>query len=144
MVPMADMLNHKTPMETRWQYSDEKKGFVIDATADIPRGGQVYDSYGEKCNNQFFLNYGFVCVPNEHNKVKMRLIIPDAIPQREAKVSLLNGQLVDQQFRAGREFRELEFEMLLSFARFVVFDEEPTHLYIAKTKLVAQIEGRRK
>ncbi len=37
-VPYADMLNHKRPRQTTWTYSDEYKGFVIDALEDIKRG----------------------------------------------------------------------------------------------------------
>ena len=60
VVPYADMLNHKRPRQTTWFYSDELEGFVIEACDDIPRGSQVYDSYGRKCNSRFFLNYGFI------------------------------------------------------------------------------------
>lgn len=45
-VPLADMLNHKRPKQTSWSYCDERKGFIIEAQEDIPRGEQVYDSYG--------------------------------------------------------------------------------------------------
>ena len=37
-VPYADMLNHKRPRQTTWYYSDERKGFIIEACDDIPRG----------------------------------------------------------------------------------------------------------
>jgi len=59
-VPFADMLNHRRPRQTTWFYSDDLEGFVIEACDDIPRGSQVYDSYGRKCNSRFFLNYGFI------------------------------------------------------------------------------------
>ena len=59
-VPMADMLNHKRPKQTTWTYTDEQKGFVIEALHDINRNEEVFDSYGKKCNSRFFLNYGFI------------------------------------------------------------------------------------
>ena len=59
-VPYADMLNHRRPRQTTWYYDQQKQGFVIEACDDIPRGEQVYDSYGKKCNSRFFLNYGFI------------------------------------------------------------------------------------
>ena len=40
-VPMADMLNHKRPRQTSWSYTDEKKGFIIEALQDIKRGEGV-------------------------------------------------------------------------------------------------------
>jgi histone-lysine N-methyltransferase SETD3 len=59
-IPLADMLNHRVPKQTSWKYSPAHNGFIIEALEDIPRGADVYDSYGSKCNSRFFLNYGFV------------------------------------------------------------------------------------
>jgi len=68
-VPLADMLNHRRPRQTTWYYDDIKEGFIIDACDDIPRGSQVYDSYGRKCNSRFFLNYGFINQDNDADEV---------------------------------------------------------------------------
>jgi histone-lysine N-methyltransferase SETD3 len=39
LVPIADMLNHKTPKLTTWYFSDEKRGFVVqNAHQEIPKG----------------------------------------------------------------------------------------------------------
>jgi histone-lysine N-methyltransferase SETD3 len=38
LVPFADMLNHKVPKETVWNYSHEKKGFFIQSLKDINLG----------------------------------------------------------------------------------------------------------
>jgi len=67
-VAYADMLNHQRPKETQWSYSDEREGFIIEATDDIKRGQQVYDSYGKKCNTRFLLNYGFINLNNDANE----------------------------------------------------------------------------
>ena len=70
-VPLADMLNHKRPKQTTWYFCDERQGFIIEASDDIARGDQVYDSYGRKCNSRFFLNYGFINLNNDANEVPM-------------------------------------------------------------------------
>ena len=70
-VPYADMLNHKRPRQTTWYYSDERGAFIIEACDDIPRGEQVYDSYGKKCNSRFLLNYGFINLNNDANEVPL-------------------------------------------------------------------------
>ncbi len=44
----------------RWSYSDEEKGFTIDAKTNILKGDEIYDNYGTKCNSRFFLNYGLI------------------------------------------------------------------------------------
>ena len=88
-VPYADMLNHKRPRQTIWYYDDAKKGFIIEACDDIPRGDQVYDSYCKKCNSRFFLNYGFINQPNDADEVPLRITINPSDPGAEVKNNLL-------------------------------------------------------
>lgn len=59
LVPYADMLNHYRPRETKWQFDDAVQGFTVTTIESIQAGAQVYDSYGQKCNHRFLLNYGF-------------------------------------------------------------------------------------
>ena len=49
MVPLSDMLNHRCPQQTSWEYKEEYKAFIIDVKESIPRGDEIYDSYGQKC-----------------------------------------------------------------------------------------------
>jgi len=67
LVPVADMLNHKLPKQTSWFYCNNKQGFVIQSLKEISPGCEVFDSYGQKCNSRFLLNYGFVLPNNPHN-----------------------------------------------------------------------------
>lgn len=67
MVPFADMLNHRVPKHTSWNYSQQLEGFIIESVQDIEKGEEVFDSYGKKCNSRFLLNYGFVMEDNEAN-----------------------------------------------------------------------------
>jgi len=71
LVPMADMLNHKRPRETKWTYQQSRKGFVITTLNPIEKDCEVFDSYGRKCNSRFFVNYGFVPEENEDNEAVM-------------------------------------------------------------------------
>ncbi len=59
MVPYADMLNHYRPRETKWQFDDLVEGFTVISLKAIDNGAQLFDSYGQKCNHRFLLNYGF-------------------------------------------------------------------------------------
>ena len=61
LVPHADMLNHHRPRETKWTFCEDSQCFTITTLREIGAGEQVYDSYGQKCNHRFLLNYGF-CV----------------------------------------------------------------------------------
>ena len=38
LVPFADMLNHRLPKETAWNFSNEMNGFVIESLTDIEIG----------------------------------------------------------------------------------------------------------
>lgn len=60
MVPLADMLNHYRPAETKWGYNNSKKGFTMDTLKNIKSQAQIMDSYGRKSNRKYLLHYGFV------------------------------------------------------------------------------------
>ena len=64
LAPFADMLNHKLPKQTAWNYVQAENGFGIESLTDIPEGTEVFDSYGKKCNTRYLLNYGFVIPDN--------------------------------------------------------------------------------
>ena len=67
LVPLADMLNHHTPKQTSWYFSDEDGGFVIRNLKVTEPGSEIFDSYGQKCNSRFLLNYGFTLQNNPSN-----------------------------------------------------------------------------
>jgi len=64
LVPHADMLNHYRPRETKWTFDEDRQAFTITTLQPIQAGAQVYDSYGQKCNHRFLLNYGFAVEDN--------------------------------------------------------------------------------
>ena len=142
-VPLADMLNHKRPRETAWAYSDAAQGFVIEACEEIPRGSPVHDSYGKKCNSRFFLNYGFISVPNDGNEVPLKLAVDEQRPHRQAKLALVNGRHACQWFRVVGNLADAGMLEMLSWARFVAFEEEPTHLALARHEKVAEVREKR-
>ena len=38
IINSADMLNHRNPRQTSWEFVDAKGGFVITSNENIPRG----------------------------------------------------------------------------------------------------------
>jgi hypothetical protein len=64
LVPFGDMLNHYRPRQTKWTFDEDQQAFTITTLQSIPTGSQVYDSYGQKCNHRFLLNYGFAVEDN--------------------------------------------------------------------------------
>jgi len=72
MVPYADMLNHQRSSKAVVRYyCDKWKGFILEAAASIPKGEQIFDNYGSKCNSRFFLNYGFINPNNDANELRL-------------------------------------------------------------------------
>ena len=52
LVPYVDMVNHSSNKNTKWYYSPDRNGFVLEAVSDIRRGGEVFDSYGVGLTNE--------------------------------------------------------------------------------------------
>jgi len=66
----------------------------------IPAGAQVYDSYGQKCNHRFLLNYGFAVEDNREldgfcpNEVPLELTLNQEDPLFTQKVDFwMRGEL---------------------------------------------------
>lgn len=78
LVPLADMLNHRVPKQTIWNYCDEREGFIIESIVPIEKSCEIFDSYGKKCNSRFLLNYGFIHPKNESNEVVSVLLTLDS------------------------------------------------------------------
>ncbi|KAF9993717.1 hypothetical protein BGZ80_008051, partial [Entomortierella chlamydospora] len=84
MVPMADMLNHRTGFNNARLFH-EKDCLRMVAIKPIKAGQQIYNTYGDLCNADLLRKYGFVDVPNPHNIVE------------------ISGDVVVEKFRAGNE-----------------------------------------
>ncbi|CAB9499519.1 SET domain containing [Seminavis robusta] len=63
-------------METKWTFDEDRQAFTITTLQHIPGGAQVYDSYGQKCNHRFLLNYGFAVEDNR----EIDGFCPDEVP----------------------------------------------------------------
>ena len=104
MVPMADMLNHYRPRETRWGFDEETNMFTIHACCDIGVGDSVYDSYGKKCQHRFLLNYGFAIEnnrePDGRNPNQLHMIFDLELEDPALK---LKHMLLEQAMRISKD-----------------------------------------
>jgi Rubisco LSMT substrate-binding len=79
-------LNHYRPRETKWTFDEDLQAFTITSLQHICPGSQVYDSYGQKCNHRFLLNYGFAVEDNREldgfcpNEVPLELYVDPEDP----------------------------------------------------------------
>lgn len=128
-VAYADMLNHKRPRQTTWTYTDDMAGFIIEATEDIKRGEQVYDSYGRKCNSRFLLNYGFINLNNDADEVPLKVFYNKDDKFIEIKKEIINDKSDFKKFRVMENLSERVMHEFFSWLRFVEFDDNVTLLY---------------
>eukprot|EP00943_MAST-04B_sp_MAST-4B-sp1_P007629 g7629.t1 len=59
LAPVADLLNHKKKPQTEWTFNVALNAFSLTATQRISINSPIYDSYGDKSNFEFLLNFGF-------------------------------------------------------------------------------------
>jgi len=125
LVPYADMLNHLRPRETKWTYEETLQGFTITAINEMPIGKQVFDSYGQKCNSRFLLNYGFAVENNRdpdgkcHNEVRLFFDLDQNDPNYGTKCGLLPGQLTGRGIRVSMRCTDKSTKEALSYMRFI-------------------------
>jgi protein-histidine N-methyltransferase len=128
-VAYADMLNHRRPRQTTWNYTDDRRGFIIEALDDVKRGEQVYDSYGKKCNSRFFLNYGFINLNNDANEVPIKVFYNDDDKLRQVKMEMIKDTSDFKKFRVVDNYNEKVMTEFLSWLRFVEYDENIMLIY---------------
>ena len=121
LVPMADMLNHKRPRETKWTYAQKKHGFLITSLQTIKKEAEIFDSYGRKCNSRFFVNYGFSLEYNADNEARMVFELPRNDAQFTIKAKYLgfniHGNNFRKEFQIPRQYKEKKVKECFSFLR---------------------------
>ncbi|KAI9472171.1 MAG: hypothetical protein EXX96DRAFT_583114 [Benjaminiella poitrasii] len=70
MVPMADMLNHKTGFNNARLFY-EADSLQMKAIKDIKEGEQIFNTYGDLCNADLLRKYGFTDKKNPFDLVEL-------------------------------------------------------------------------
>eukprot|EP01041_Mallomonas_annulata_P003490 gene3490-6947_t len=123
LVPYADMLNHYRPRETKWQYDDLRDGFTIVSLQSIGPNAQVYDSYGQKCNHRFLLNYGFSVENNMEVPILFQLMRDDPLYERKCTFWSRDGSLPVRRLRISISDNDC-LKIGLAMIRIIVADDE--------------------
>jgi histone-lysine N-methyltransferase SETD3 len=71
LAPFADMANHETPPNTKWEFNDKLQMFTVEAEQYLKSGDILYETYGYKCNYRYFVNYGFTVPTNKSEEVSI-------------------------------------------------------------------------
>ena len=123
IAPYADMLNHKRPRQTHWNFDDACNSFVIKGAANVKKGEEVFDSYGIKCNSRFLLNYGFTVENNEDNEFKIILILNESSPYFKEKMAYLGGKNITKKFSLVLNQGDKKNLQFFSFLRFILYNK---------------------
>jgi len=123
IAPYADMLNHKRPRQTHWNYDDSCNAFVVKGLANIKKGEEVFDSYGIKCNSRFLLNYGFTVENNEDNEFKIILILNESSPYFKEKMEYLGGKNCSKKFSLVLNESDNKITQFFAYFRFILYNK---------------------
>ncbi len=123
IAPYADMLNHKRPRQTHWNFDDTCNAFIIKSVTNVKKGDEVFDSYGIKCNSRFLLNYGFTVENNEDNEFKIILILNENSPYFREKMEYLGGKNFTKKFSLVINQSDNKILQFFSFLRFILYNK---------------------
>ncbi|KAH8551536.1 hypothetical protein BGW37DRAFT_513309 [Umbelopsis sp. PMI_123] len=131
MVPMADMLNHRTGFNNARLFH-EPQALQMRAIKDIKAEEQVYNTYGDLCNADLLRKYGFVDNPNDYDIVEISgdLVRDVSCPadvteeEKDAKVTfLLEEDVLDDYFVIEKN-GDIPIELLASVQVFMMSSQE--------------------
>lgn len=82
LIPVVDLLNHNPKSDVTWSVKDNS--FVFETSSHA--GGQLYNNYGRKGNEELLLAYGFCLADNAADSVALKIKVPlEMLPELEAK-----------------------------------------------------------
>ena len=95
LVPFADMLNHAgDDKNIFWESYRDKQNrlcYRMIAHKDIKRGEELFDTYGNRCNWEYFYPFGFVLRNNKYNESIFNLPLRDDDPLLEQKKEMIGA-----------------------------------------------------
>ncbi|KAI8094076.1 hypothetical protein BDF21DRAFT_331545 [Thamnidium elegans] len=120
MVPMADLLNHKTGYNNARLFH-EQDSLQMKAIKDVAKGEQIYNTYGDLCNADLLRKYGFVDDVNEFDIVELDgpLVVECSCPEAdeelvERKIDFLMEEgVLDECFVIDTEY-EIPLELIIA------------------------------
>eukprot|EP00826_Nyctotherus_ovalis_P015931 TRINITY_DN14574_c0_g1_i10.p1 TRINITY_DN14574_c0_g1~~TRINITY_DN14574_c0_g1_i10.p1 ORF type:complete len:244 (-),score=60.71 TRINITY_DN14574_c0_g1_i10:1049-1780(-) len=141
IVPYADMFNYKYRNEmTLWNFASESNSFVIKAKCDICAGEEIFVHYGNKPNSSFFQFYGFVVDNNENNEVSLQVSLQPEDKLKAQKTAMMQKKEAKRKFKLTEKTDDEQFEQLMSYLRFIVFDGSAEELENVKFIMMAVVQ----
>ena len=137
MIPFGDLFNHSSERNTQWYFDDNLNCFVVEAIKNIEKNEEIFDSYGNKSNSRFLLNYGFLLENNEKfNELKLEIDFDkNIISNYDDKLNILNKVPNKKGFyNFILKFDLSNLNDLLSFIRIMFYENEMNLFYLLLEK----------
>ncbi|KAI7904047.1 uncharacterized protein BX663DRAFT_432767 [Cokeromyces recurvatus] len=120
MVPMADMLNHKTGFNNARLFY-EADSLQMKAIKNIKEGEQIFNTYGDLCNADLLRKYGFTDENNPFDLVELDgpLVVKNCCTNQDEKLIeqkidfLMEEGVLDECFVIDTE-HEIPLELIVS------------------------------
>ena len=129
MIPLSDMLNHDPTPKVKWSFDNRDGYFKMKSNESLKKNIAITDTYGNKCNSQYFLYYGFALPDNPRNTIYINLIHPNSNnkQRKDEIVPNVNGLL-------GKDIDKLIFNELMLFLRISLSDKKMIKKYKYRTQ----------
>ena len=123
-VPLSDMLNHDQNPMVKWSFDNKDDYFKMKSNEHLKKNIAITDTYGNKCNSQYFLYYGFALPNNFKNTIRVNLIHPHSNDKqnKDEIVQNVKGLL-------GKDIDKLIFNELMVFLRISLSDKKMIKKY---------------
>lgn len=82
-------------------------------------------------------------MPNDGNEVQLKFALDEKRPQFEVKMKLVNGRYPFQWFRIVENLSDASMLEMISWARYIAFEDEPTHLSLARNDKINEVKKKR-
>ena len=89
LVPLGDLVDHASPGEAAWCYSDAAEAYTLTASTALAAGAPIRQSYGPKSSARQLLSYGFVIDANDDDEATFRFEVGGDVPSGDARRRLL-------------------------------------------------------
>ncbi len=124
LVPLSDMLNHDQNPMVKWSFDNKDDYFKMKSNEHLKKNIAITDTYGNKCNSQYFLYYGFALPNNFKNTIRVNLIHPHSNDKqnKDEIVQNVKGLL-------GKDIDKLIFNELMVFLRISLSDKKMIKKY---------------
>lgn len=71
LYPIVDLLNHKNDTKVKWVFENDEVSFI--SLESLKKSEEIFNSYGDKSNEELLLNYGFVQENNANDFTRLSL-----------------------------------------------------------------------